>query len=297
MTTAPALRRQLTPHRAVRVELPTRHGPLTALTELPDGDVDLGASVLMLPGYTGSKEDFAPLVDPLLDAGLGVVAVDLPGQYESGGPDDESAYLPQALGPVVAGMATGLAPRQVVLLGHSFGGLVARSAVLSGAQVAGLVLLCSGPAELPPGLRRMMLEFGEPVMREQGIEAVQQLREQAQAADAAFVPPPPELAEFLRARFLATSASSLLGMGTALRSEPDLVDELASILAGTSTPCLVACGETDDAWPQPVQRQMAQRLGAGFATIPAAGHTPNVENPDALLSVLLPMVRRWLNAG
>jgi pimeloyl-ACP methyl ester carboxylesterase len=281
---------QLTPNRAARVELPSAHGPVAALAALPDG-VDLGATVLLLPGYTGSKEDFAPLVDPLLDAGLGIVAVDLPGQYESRGPDDERAYLPAALGNVVVGLASGLAPRRVVLLGHSFGGLVARSAVLQGAAVSGLVLLCSGPGELPPGPRRTMLEIGEPIMRQQGIEVVQRLREQAQVGTA---PPPPELAEFHRARFIKSLPSALLGMSHALRSEPDRVDELASALARTSTPCLIACGDTDDAWPVAEQRRMADRLRAPFTTIPASGHNPNVENPAGLLDLLITTVHTWL---
>jgi len=294
MTTAPALCAQLTPNRAGRVDLPTRHGPLAALAALPDHGDDLGATVLAVPGYTGSKEDFAPLVDPLLDAGLGVAAIDLPGQYESGGPGDEAAYLPHSLSPVVADLVAGLAPRRVVLLGHSFGGLVARAAVLSGVPLCGLVLLCSGPASLPQGLRRTILEFGEPIMRQQGIEAVQRLREQFQGADAGYVPPPAPLADFLRTRFLMTAASSLLGMGSALREEPDLVDELASALAETATPCLVLCGEADDAWPPSAQQRMAGRLGADFAVIPQAGHSPNVENPADLLDRLLPAVRTWL---
>lgn len=295
MTTVGGLQAQLTPTRADRVELPAAHGPLAALAALPDAGTDLGATVLLLPGYTGSKEDFAPLVDPLLDAGVGVVAVDLPGQYESGGPGDESAYLPHALGPLVADVAARLAPRRVVLLGHSFGGLVARAAVLAGATLSGLVLLCSGPGELPPGIRRTLLELGEPIMRQQGIAAVQRLREQIQAADSQYVAPPPPLAEFLRSRFLRTSASSLLGMSSALRGEPDRVDELAGALAERSTPCLVLCGEADDAWPPAMQRRMAGRLGADFATVPA-GHSPNVENPADLLARLVPTLRGWLGA-
>jgi pimeloyl-ACP methyl ester carboxylesterase len=283
---------QLTPHRAGRVELPCPHGPLAALAASPTRG-DLGATVLLLPGYTGSKEDFAPVLDPLLDAGLGVLAVDLPGQYESGGPDDEDAYLPQALGKAIAGLIGQLGPRRVVLVGHSFGGLVARAAVLAGATVSGLVLLCCGPGELPPGVRRTMLELGEPIMREQGIHAVQSLREALQAAEHR-QPPPTELAAFLRTRFLRTSASSLLGMGTALRNEPDLVTELATTLTRTATPCLVACGEFDDAWLPSAQQHMAARLGAPFVTIPTAGHSPNTENPAALAGTLITTVHTWL---
>lgn len=288
----PATFGQLTPHRAGRVELPCPLGPLAALAASPSRG-NLGATVLLLPGYTGSKEDFAPLLDPLLAAGLGVLAIDLPGQYESSGPDDEHAYLPQALGGAVARLIDQLGPHRVVLVGHSFGGLVARAAVLAGASVSGLVLLCCGPSELPPGVRRTMLELGEPVLREQGIHAVQALREALQAVEHR-QPPPAELATFLRTRFLQTSPSSLLGMSAGLRSEPDRITELAATLTRTATPCLIACGEADDAWLPSIQQQMAARLGAPFVTIPAAGHSPNTENPDALAATLVTTIHGWL---
>ena len=46
----------------------------------------------MVAGYTGSKEDFAPLLAPLSASGYRVVAIDQRGQYESPGPDDPSRY-------------------------------------------------------------------------------------------------------------------------------------------------------------------------------------------------------------
>jgi pimeloyl-ACP methyl ester carboxylesterase len=39
---------------------------------------------------------------------------------------------------------------------------------------------------------------------------------------------------------------------------------------------------------------MADRLDADFAVIPGAKHSPNVENPVALLSALVPTWRAWL---
>jgi len=122
------------------------------------------------------------------DAGLGVVAIDLPGQYESPGPPDETCYLPAALGPVLAGVVRRLDPQPVILLGHSYGGLVCRAAVLAGARVAGLALLCSGPAALPDGVRRTLLDFAEPILRASGVHAVHRLREAADAS-ASLAPP------------------------------------------------------------------------------------------------------------
>ena len=279
---------QISPHRAERVDLPVPDGHLAALRIEPRG-AGLGAVALLVPGYTGSKEDFAPLLDPLAAAGLHAVAVDLPGQYESPGPDRESDHLPDPLGRTLAALVIDLAARhRVLLLGHSYGGLVARGAVLAGAPVSGLTLLGSGPGALPPGPRRAVLELAEPVLRAHGIEAVQAFREARNPP----VSEPAELAELLRARFLGSSVPGLLGMASALCGEPDRVDELAAALG--ATPCLVVCGQADDAWPVAAQRDMARRLGAQFALIPEAGHSPNTENPVGLLAALLPSWRRWL---
>ncbi|TGB13279.1 alpha/beta hydrolase, partial [Streptomyces palmae] len=40
-------------------------------------------TALLVPGFTGSKEDFIALLEPLATAGFRVVAVDGRGQYET----------------------------------------------------------------------------------------------------------------------------------------------------------------------------------------------------------------------
>ncbi|MBW4719314.1 alpha/beta fold hydrolase [Saccharothrix obliqua] len=285
---------QLSPHRAERVDLPGRYGPIAALRS-PAAGGDLGATALLVPGYTGSKEDFAPLLDPIADAGLEVLAIDLPGQYESAGPVAEADYRPGPLGAAVAELVGKLAvDRRVLLLGHSYGGLVARAAVLAGAPVSGLTLLSSGPSELPPGDRRTALDHGEVVLREQGIEASQRLNEVRATADPRWALVPAELKNFYRERFLRSTPAGLLGMGDSLRTEPDLVAKLARALRAARVPCLVACGELDDAWSAASQRDMAERLDADFAVLKGVRHSPNTEAPEALLATLLPTWRAWL---
>ncbi|HEY0638930.1 MAG TPA: alpha/beta hydrolase [Pseudonocardiaceae bacterium] len=292
MTSTWAPASALSPHAAERTWLPSGHGPLAALVARPAAEP--AATVLLVPGYTGSKEDFAPLLDPIAAARLTAVAVDLPGQYESPGPDDEREYLPERLGAAVTDVVAHLGPAPVVLLGHSYGGLVSRAAVLAGAEIAGLVLLCSGPAALPAeGRRRAALDAGEPVLRRQGVAALQTLRDALEAGGPAR---PPALVEFLRARFLASAEAGLLGMATGLRTEPDRVDELRAALAARAVPAFVACGAGDDAWPVATQRDMAERLGVPFALVEGAAHSPNVENPAALLDVLLPRLAGWLSS-
>lgn len=283
------------PHTARPVTVASALGPLAGLRADPDETASVGgppATALLLPGYSGSKEDFAPLIDPITAAGIGVLALDLPGQYESPGPDSETDYRPAALGPVVAEIVTeeAGAGRRVLLLGHSYGGLVARAAVLAGAPVRGLTLMDSGPGELPMGRRRTDLDVLEPVLRRRGIDEVIALRD----ASGQWSSTHPHVVELLRERLRRSTVAGLLGMGDALRSEDDRTAELVAAVRSRRVPCLVVCGIDDDAWPVSMQRTMADRLEAEFAAVPHAAHAPNVENPAALLDVLVPTWRTWL---
>jgi pimeloyl-ACP methyl ester carboxylesterase len=283
---------QLTPHSAERTDLPGPYRPIAALRTTGPAE----ATVLLLPGYSGSKEDFAPLLDDIAAAGFRAVAVDLPGQFESAGPADEEAYLPAPLGKITAGLVEFLAEKgdPVLLLGHSYGGLVARATVLAGAPVAGLTLLDSGPSAVPEGPRWDAIRLGEPVLREQGLAAAYDVRERINARIPAWAAVPTEVKDFLRRRFTSSSPQALLGMAAGLRDEPDLVDALAEALRTRAVPALVVAGETDQTWIVPSQRDMAARLGVPFRLIPNAGHSPNTENPAGLLKELLPAWRSWL---
>jgi pimeloyl-ACP methyl ester carboxylesterase len=284
---------QLTPTSAARVTLPGPTGPLAALVADPGARQ---GTILLVPGYTGSKEDFAPILDPLAGSGYRVVAIDLPGQFESPGPDDEDSYAPLALGEVCAALVADLSVEQpLVLLGHSFGGLVARGAVLAGAPVAGLVLLCSGPKALPAGQRRESLVAGEPVLRESNLQTVYEGT--VAVGRAARKQVPADVAALLRRRFLASNPAGLLGMGTALQQEPDRVVELRAALAAVAAPVAVIAGVDDDAWSPAEQADMAQRLGTELIVIDQAAHSPAVENPAALVQVLLGLLVSWLPAG
>ncbi|MFC3890035.1 alpha/beta fold hydrolase [Lentzea rhizosphaerae] len=289
---------QLSPHRAQRVDLPGRYGTIAALRAPAVGDDALRTTALLVPGYTGSKEDFAPMIDSIADAGFEVLAIDLPGQQDSQGPDDEALYRPGPLGSVIAELIEKIAAdgRKVLLLGHSYGGLVARAAVFAGAPIAGLTLMSSGPSELPAGERRTVLEVGEHVLAEQGVEGTHRLNELRSSQNPAWVALPQELKDFYRTRFLKSPASALLGMGNGLRYEPDQVAKLARTLRSSGIPCLVVCGDADDAWSPAAQRDMAERLDADFAVLPGVMHSPNTEAPHELMATLLPTWRAWLSS-
>lgn len=231
-----------------------------------------GPPVLLVPGFTGSKEDFTPLLPHL--PGRHAVALDLPGQHESPGPDDPAAYTVEALaGDVLA--VVGELGDPVRLVGHSFGGLVARAAVLADpSAVSDLVLMCSGPAGLT-GPRTDLLPLLVPVLEQGGLPAVLEAMDALEMADPVREQVPDELRAFLRARFLASSAAGLVGMAAALTGEPDRVDALAA----SGVPTLVLHGADDDAWSPALQAAMAARLGADLAVVPGAAHSPAAEAP------------------
>lgn len=285
---------QLTTHHAASVSLQLPGETTLAALDTGDDGSKWLPTVLLVPGYTGSKEDFAPILDPLADNGYRALAIDLPGQYQSAGPEQEADYLPQPLGRMVSELV-GTLSGPVVLIGHSYGGLVARAAVISGADVAALVLLDSGPAELPDGPRSEAMASGELNLRQSGIQAAYAIRSEltAQLRD----PQAQELQEFFRRRFTQSSVSGLLGMASGLRSEPDRTGELSAALAAAGAPVAVISGEGDDAWGIQQQADMARQLGTALVLIPGAEHSPAVQQPECLLQVLLPLLHQWTAAG
>jgi pimeloyl-ACP methyl ester carboxylesterase len=254
-------------------------GELAALVATPPDDVATRASVLAVPGYTGSKEDFLHLLPLLARAGHPVTAIDLRGQHESGGPEDLAAYTIEALAKDVASLLSAGEPLHIVA--HSFGGLVCRDAVLSGAPALSLTLLGSGPAALG-GTRGALIDLMRPLLAEGGVPAVWEASEAIDAADPNRALEPVEVREFLRSRFLASPDAALLGMGSALIEAPDRVAELRA----NGIPTFVAHGDADDAWTPAEQHDMAARLGARYDVFDGAGHSPAVDAPDAVAAAL-----------
>lgn len=280
--TAPDDLRQLALHQADRVTFPGNAGELAALDTGPA----TGGTVLLVAGYTGSKEDFAPLLTPLADAGLRAVAIDQRGQYESPGPADPAQYSVGVLAADVLGVLVQLRAQTdgpLHLLGHSFGGIVARAAVLADpTAVDSLTLLGSGPSRLT-GPRAELLDHLAPLLEAGGVQLVSDTLEQLAMTDPRRQAVPEPTREFLTARFLRNSAAGLQGMADAMLDEPDRVAELAA----TGLPVLVAHGAADDAWTPAAQADMAQRLGARHEVIDRSVHSPAIENPARTLDVLL----------
>ncbi|MEU6535467.1 alpha/beta hydrolase [Streptomyces sp. NPDC047000] len=279
--------------------LPTARGEFAVVDAPPAAGVAARGVALLLPGFTGSKEDFNPLHEALATRGYRTVAVDGRGQYESGGPEhDESAYAQEELARDVLAQAEALGDGRVHLLGHSLGGVIARAAVLlDHAPFVSLTLMASGPAAISTGQQQRVKLLRDALavmsMAEvwEAIQAMETPEETDTGANGASAPGGDPGAGLdaglvgradLRRRWLGNKPAQLIATGRQLCTEPDRVAELAVL----PLPFHVVSGARDDTWPVPLLDDMALRLAARRTVVPGAEHSPNTDRPDTTAHAL-----------
>lgn len=251
---------------------------LQAVRDVPGG---AGAStpVLLVHGWTGSAEDFAPII-PSLAADRRVLVPDLPGHGGAPPPPDGDWSL-RAHVEWLLELLDDRGVDQVHVVGHSHGGLVAQHLTAAAAhRVASLVLIGTGVGsvgeEMADTVRRVVRTAVEA-----GAEAAWQ-----QIIDPDDATGDPRAA-FVRDRFLAMPVEAIAGVGRNLL----LAEPLVAFLRGIDVPVLVCHGEGDRTWRPHEQRLLARTAaGARYHVIPDALHSPAQENPDGLLDVIRPFL-------
>lgn len=269
------------PEGARAYRLATARGEFAVL----DAGTALRGTALLVPGFTGSKEDFIALLEPLARGGFRVVAVDGRGQHETGGPAEESAYTQAELAADVLAQTEALgAAGPVHVLGHSLGGLIVRAAAIDAPRPPweSITIMSSGPAAIDAAqqARTKMLVEALPAI---GMEAVWHAMRAMDAENADAPDLPPDIAEFLYRRWMGNVPEQLIATGKQLIAEPDRVAELAAVPVRT----LVLSGAVDYAWPPEWLDEMALRLGARRVVIKGAEHSPNVDQPEATAEALI----------
>jgi pimeloyl-ACP methyl ester carboxylesterase len=278
----------------------TSRGSFAALQAVPVSGVCEREPALLVPGYTGSKEDFLAVLGQLADHGRQVVAIDMRGQFETPGAADTDGYAPSALAADIAAVIHATGTRH--LLGHSYGGLVTRETLLrtrSQDDIESFTLMSSGPSALTgpraEELRVMLTALG--VAFETGVASAASVasvagghlpdRDTLAAGIAGiwrdFLEPqavadgvPAPIVAFLARRMAGNDPYGLVLMARHLLSAPDRTSELARL---DRFGMLVIYGENDNSWSPGAQEAMARRLGARRICIPGASHSPAVEAP------------------
>lgn len=273
--------------------MPTARGDFAVVDAPPAAGVAPRGVALLLPGFTGSKEDFNPLHETLAARGYRTVAVDGRGQYESEGPEhDESAYAQEELARDVLAQAEALGGGPVHLLGHSLGGVIARAAVLlDHAPFVSLTLMASGPAAISTGQQQRVkllrdaltvMSMAEVWDAIQAMEAPEETDTGGPGDDATGLDAGLDGRADLRRRWLGNKPAQLIATGRQLCTEPDRVAELAAL----PLPFHVVSGARDDTWPVPLLDDMALRLAAHRTVVPGAEHSPNTDQPDTTARAL-----------
>nr|WP_202107001.1 alpha/beta hydrolase [Agromyces seonyuensis] len=257
-------------------------GPLARIEHGPEN----GQRVLLVPGATGSKEDFLLMLPLLAAAGYRVESFDLAGQYESAeaGPErlgresyDERLFLDDLLAVLDDGDVPGTERRPVHVLGLSFAGTLAQLALLRRPRrFASLTLLSSPP--LPGQAFRGVKTIG-PLSRfttpHQGAALMLWgVRNNLNKV-------PPGRLRFVRERFDLTRRASVDDIIGLMMRTPDLRDAVRA----ARIPKLVAVGE-HDLWPISDHEAYARSIGADLAVYPT-GHSPCETTPHQLVRDLL----------
>jgi pimeloyl-ACP methyl ester carboxylesterase len=264
-----------------RIRVPS--GSLAAIEAGTPGD----PRIVLVPGVTGSKEDFVLMLPILASSGFHVLAYDMAGQYEShdAGPEnlvppvrhyDHALFVDDLLAVLES------TPGPAHVLGYSFAGTVAQLGLALRPELFLSLTLLSAPPQPGQGFR--------------GVKRIGPFSGLASGSvGAAFmiwglrmnvVRVPPLRAAFVRHRLRFTRRRSVSDIIALMKRAPDL----DGVIAASTIPKLVAVGE-HDLWPVQLHSAFAASIGATLAVY-QTGHSPCETSPHQLVRDLLALYAR-----
>ncbi len=228
--------------------------------------------VVLIPGVTGSKEDFYLLAPILAAGGYFVQSYDLAGQYESAdaGPVPGGHYTYELLvADVIAFLRSG-PPAHV--LGYSFAGILSQMALVEHPHLFRSLTLLTTPPEPGQAFRgvRTIGWLSWFLSGKQGaglmIWGIVTNKNKV----------PPSRLAFVRERFALTRRSSVDDIVGLMKQVPDT----RAAVAASPIPKLVATGN-HDLWPTHLHAAFAQQIAATLAVY-RTGHSPCETAPNQL---------------
>jgi len=233
--------------------------------------------VLLVPGLTGSKEDFQRMMPSFVAHGYFVESFDLAGQYEShqAGPENIN---PQAkrydldlfVNDLIAVLERSPGPTHV--LGYSFGGNVAQETYARRPELfASLMFLSAPPIPGQSFAKVKRIGWISHITTGGGGAALM-----IWGVKSNVIPVTQDRLDFVRKRFELTRRSSVGDTINLMKRTPNHRDRLRA----ASIPKLVAVGE-HDLWPREIHRVFAEAIDADFVVY-KTGHSPCETTPYQL---------------
>lgn len=261
------------PDSAERVTFDVPSGRLAGMAQGEKGR----PRVLLVPGVTGSKEDFLLMLPVLAAAGYRVESYDLAGQYESADAGPENLSPPRTrydydlfVDDLIAVLESDAAPAHV--LGYSFAGLITQHAFARRPELFASVTLLSCPprhGQTFRGMKRVGWLTGLGPDRWGAALLYWGIRRNVTSV-------PPGRLRFANSRFKHTRRSSVNDVIGLMRNAPNRTGALTD----ARLPKLVAVGE-HDLWPLHLHTDFARTIGASLAVY-SAGHSPCESAPHQL---------------
>ena len=233
--------------------------------------------VVLVPGVSGSKEDFVLVLPVLAAAGYFVQSYDLAGNYESAdaAPPPGTPYSYELFADDLIAFLESGGPAH--LLGYSFAGTIAQIATVQRPELVRSLALLATPPRPGNGFRGVKIlgpftwmatgDVGAKLMR-WGIVTNKNKVPQTRL-------------DFVRLRFEKTTMRSMADIIRLMKRAPELRPQLRD----AAIPKLVAVG-SHDLWPVELHAELAERIGARLAVYDT-GHSPCETTPNQLARDLL----------
>ena len=244
-----------------------------------------GPVILMLHGIGGGHLAFAPQVETLAGAGYRAVAWNMPGYGHSAPiePYNFKGLAQSCIALIESLVGADESRKNVILLGHSMGGMVAQEVIARRPELVSKLILCgTSPAFGKPDGDWQATFVAE---RTAPLDAGKTMAELAEVLVPQMIGPG-SLPEGVK---LATQCMSQVHSSTYRRALQALMgfDRRAS-LAAIHAPTLLIAGERDKIAPPAVMKKMAAAIaGSDYAEMPGIGHLMNLEAPDEFDALVL----------
>jgi 2-succinyl-6-hydroxy-2,4-cyclohexadiene-1-carboxylate synthase len=249
-------------------------------------DVGTGEVVLLLHGFTGSKETWQPLIESLSKK-YRVIALDLLGHGETSSPIDKSRYQMEEAASEIKEFLEKLEIKSVHLLGYSMGGRLALYFALHYPTYVTSLILESCTPGLPKIEDRLARkEFDEKLatfILEKGIPAFVDKWENVALFHSQKSLPVKQQEEIRKGRLNQVPiglSNSLKGMGTGV--QPSLWEGIHQITA----PTLLVCGELDEKFCLIMEKMIKRMNSARLEKVLNAGHAIHVEQEGKFVTIV-----------